>query len=388
MRGTYVTALVITGAVAIWLLSGLLTAEEGVSEHPSLAQSNALAGNADDRPPTAVRAKVIHARMRPEQISVRGRTENKRTVAVRAETQGRVVARPVERGEKVESGDLLCRIAVEDRQARITQGKEGVNQARLEYLGSLKLKDRGFQSATAIAQARARLATAQAQLEAAALDLERTYIRAPFDGIVEDVELEVGDYAQSGTACARIVDLDPMLLVGQIAERDAHRVSVGSPATGRLATGAEVSGPISFVGQQAEPETRTYRIEITVPNPDYALRSGVTTEIDIRVGELLAHKITPALFALDDEGRLGVRIVDADRRVRFRHVDVVADEHDGAWVTGLPSETMLITVGQEYVVAGDRVAVEMQAPGADDSPDELPILARGARGEGAAPGPS
>ena len=386
MRGTYITALVITAVVAIWLLSGFLTAEEGVSEHPSLADANALlAGRADDEAPTSVRAKIIHARTRPEQITVRGRTENKRTVAVRAETQGRVVARPVERGDRVESGDLLCRIAVEDRQARVTQGKEGVNQARLEYLGSLKLKDRGFQSATAIAQARARLATAQAQLEAATLDLERTYIRAPFDGIVEDVELEVGDYAPSGTACARIVDLDPMLLVGQIAERDVYRVSVGLPAAGRLATGAEVSGPISFVGQQAEPETRTYRLEITVPNPDYALRSGVTTEIDIRVGELLAHKITPALFALDDEGRLGVRIVDADQRVRFQHVDVVADDHDGAWVTGLPWETTLITVGQEYVVAGERVAVEMQVPDADRSPEDLPVLAHG---EGAAAGPS
>ena len=363
MRGTYITALVITVVVGVWLLSGLLTATDAVEVHPSLAEANLLvAESADKGVPTAVRARVIHAQSHPERLTVRGRTENKRTVEVRAETRGRVTARPVERGHRVDAGDLLCRIAEEDRKARIRQGREAVNQARLEYAGSLKLKDRGFQSATAIAQARARLATAYAQHEAAELDLERTYIRAPFAGVIEDVLVEVGDYAQSGTACARIVDLDPMLLVGQLTERDVHRVAVGAPTTGALATGATVDGAISFVGQQADPETRTYRVEVTVPNPDYALRSGVTTEIDIRVGELLAHKITPAVLALDDEGNLGVRIVDPDERVRFRHIEVVADEADGIWVTGLPRQTTLITVGQELVVAGERVDVQLQAP--------------------------
>ena len=249
-----------------------------------------------------------------------------------------MVARPVERGDAVTAGDLLCQIAAEDRQSRVDEGDEGVNQARLEYAGSLKLKDRGLQSETAIAQARARLATAEARREAAALDLERTYIRAPFEGVVEDVQLEVGDYAQSGTPCARIVDLDPMLLVGQLTERAVDRVAVGSPATGRLSTGAEVSGTISFVGYEADPGTRTYQVEVTVPNPDYGLRSGVTTQIDIRLGSVLAHKITPAVFALDDEGRLGVRIVGPDDHVQFRLVEVVADDRDGVWVTGLPGK--------------------------------------------------
>ena len=378
MRRTYITAIVIALAVGVWLLSGFLTAGERIAEHPSLADANASqTSRADDAASTSVRARAIEARVLPEKLTVRGRTENKRTVEVRAETRGRVVARPVERGDTVEADDLLCRIAVEDRQARITQGRESANQARLEYLGSLKLKDRGFQSATAIAQARARLATAQAQLKAAVLDLERTYIRAPFAGVVEDVELEVGDYAQSGTACARIVDLDPMLLVGQITERDVHRVSVGASTVGRLATGATVTGAISFVGQQADAGTRTYRIEVTVPNAEYALRSGVTTEIDIQVGEILAHKITPAVFALDDDGKVGVRIVDADSRVRFRHVDIVADERDGVWVTGLPRETTLITVGQEFVVAGERVAVQMQASESADDAASPPVIASG-----------
>ena len=376
MRGTYIAATVIAVAIGIWLLSGFLTADDRVSEHPSLAETNAR-GSTDADAPTPVRARTVHASIRTEELTLRGRTENKRTVEVRAETSGRVVARPIERGDAVGSGDLLCRIAEEDREARIAQGRENVNQARLEYAGSMKLKDRGLQSDTAIAQAKARLATAEAQLEAALLDLERTFVRAPFAGVVEDVQLEVGDYAQPGTACARIVDLDPMLLVGQIAERDVDRVEVGARAAGRLSTGAAVNGEVSFVGYQADPRTRTYRVEVTVPNADYALRSGVTTEIDIHVGELLAHRITPALFALDDEGRLGVRIVGEGDRVEFRHVEVVADESGGAWVIGLPRQTTLITVGQEFVAAGERVLVQLTTDPAEDADEAPPVLASG-----------
>lgn len=377
MRKTYITAAVIALATVLWFVSGALTAGEGPTEHPSLAEANERArAEVGDMPPTSVRGRVIHAVALPERVKLRGRTENKRTVEVRAETSGRVVERPVERGTQVAAGDLLCRLAVEDRNARLAQAEAAVEQARIEYEGSLRLQDRGFNSETAIAQAKARLATAQAQREAAVLDVQRTAVRAPFAAVVEDAPLEIGDYAQPGTVCASLVDLHPMLLVGSVSERDVSRFGIGANADGQLMTGQTVSGPVSFVGQQADRGTRTYRVEVTVPNPDYTLRSGITTEIAIDVGAVEAHKISPAVLALDDAGNVGVRIVDAENRVRFQHVAIVADADDGVWVRGLPAVTTLITVGQETVVAGERVDVQFQS--------ERPLAPTGASGSGAA----
>ena len=377
MRKTYITAAVIALATVLWFVSGALTAGEGPTEHPSLAEANERArAEVGDMPPTSVRGRVIHAVALPERVKLRGRTENKRTVEVRAETSGRVVERPVERGTQVAAGDLLCRLAVEDRNARLAQAEAAVEQARIEYEGSLRLQDRGFNSETAIAQAKARLATAQAQREAAVLDVQRTAVRAPFAAVVEDAPLEIGDYAQPGTVCASLVDLHPMLLVGSVSERDVSRFGIGANADGQLMTGQTVSGPVSFVGQQADRGTRTYRVEVTVPNSDYALRSGITTEIAIDVGAVEAHKISPAVLALDDAGNVGVRIVDSENRVRFQHVAIVADADDGVWVRGLPAVTTLITVGQETVVAGERVDVQFQS--------ERPLAPTGASGRGAA----
>ena len=365
MRKTHLTALLIVLATGVWLASGYFSGVDAVADHPSISEQNAHSkANGARREPTVVRAQTLTASAFSDEVKIRGHTENKRTVEVRAETQGRVVDRPVERGTHVAAGDLLCRLAVEDRPARVSQAKEAVNQAQIEHEGSLRLQDGGFQSKTAIAQAKSRLATAEAQLEAATLDFERTFIRAPFGGVVEQTLLEVGDYAQPATPCARIVDLDPMLLVGQVSERDVSRLAIGATAVGVLASGETATGTISFIGHQADPATRTFRVEATVANPDHRLLSGATAEIAIVVGEVGAHQISSAVLTLDDAGQMGVRTVDANGRVHFRPVEIVADADHGVWVTGLPSRVTLITVGHQLVVDGERVEVRLE-DGAD-----------------------
>jgi multidrug efflux system membrane fusion protein len=374
MRATYITATVIALVILGWLLSGQL-GSDGAPRHETLAEQNRqAAAHSEDRELTRVRARIISASPQMQYVVLRGKTENKRTVSVKAETAGRIIARPVERGSRVEEGELLCRISMEDRYASLTESREGVNQAQIEYAGSLKLKERGFQSETAIAQSKARLAAARARLERSELEIQRTYIRAPFAGVVEDVSQEVGDYVSTGATCVTIVDLDPMLLVGRVAEKNVHALQLDQPVIGVLSDGRKVNGPVTFIGQQSDPATRTYLVEIQVDNPDYSLRSGLTTEIRIPVREVMAQKISPALFALDDAGNIGVRTVNENGKVEFHHVQIVRDELDGVWVSGLPAVTTLITVGQELVVPGELVDVDYEA--ASEMPAAVPQESR------------
>lgn len=360
MRGTYITAGVIALLIVLWLLSGAVGNDE-VANHPSLAETTReRTAEAQDSAPTRVRARVINAVPQVQQVVLRGRTENKRTVEVKAETSGSVVERPVERGSEVKAGDLLCRISMEDREAGLHEAQAALEQARIEHQASLRLQEKGFQSETAIAQAKARLAAAEAQVARRALDIERTFVRAPFAGVVENVHLEIGDYVSPGGGCVTIVDMNPMLLVGSVSERQVADLEIGQMVTGELADGRSVQGPIKFVGQQADPATRTYPVEVEVANPEYDLRSGITTRMQIPVNNVLAHKISPALFALDDEGRIGVRTVNGQNRVEYHHVQIVRDAVDGVWVTGLPEMTTLITVGQELVVPGQQVELSFE----------------------------
>ena len=355
MRSTYIWASAIAVFLTVWLVSGQINSAPVVID-PSIAEQNRMEEEiGSDSIPTRVRAERIRAVEKIRYTNIRGKTQNKRTVNARAELVGRVVERRVERGDVVATDAVLCELSIEDRQTALIEAQELVRQARIDYQGALKLEAKGFNSDSAIAAAKARLASTAAQLKRRQLNIEKTLIRAPFAGVVEDVHVEIGDYVNPGQGCATIVDLNPMLMVGRVSEKDVLDLKLGELATGVLTDGRTVQGPVTFVGQQSDPQTRTYAVEIQLNNTDGALRSGITAEIKIPVDRVLAQRVSPALFALDDRGEIGIRVLDSDNIVHFHNIEIITEGPDGVWVTGLPNETAIITVGQEMVVAGERV---------------------------------
>ena len=355
MRSTYTWASAIAVFLTVWLVSGQINSAPVVID-PSIAEQNRVEEEiGSDSIPTRVRAERIRAVEKIRYTNIRGKTQNKRTVNARAELVGRVVERRVERGDVVTTNSVLCELSIEDRQTALIEAQELVRQARIDYQGALKLEAKGFNSDSAIAAAKARLASTAAQLKRRQLNIEKTLIRAPFAGVVEDVHVEIGDYVNPGQGCATIVDLNPMLMVGRVSEKDVLDLKLGELATGVLTDGRTVQGPVTFVGQQSDLQTRTYAVEIQLDNTDGALRSGITAEIKIPVDRVLAQRVSPALFALDDRGEIGIRVLDSDNIVHFHNIEIITEGPDGVWVTGLPNETAIITVGQEMVVAGERV---------------------------------
>src|SRR5690606_32345323 len=101
--------------------------------------------------------------------------------------------------------------------------------------------------------------------------------------------------------------------------------------------------------------TRTFRVELAVPNPDNKLPAGMTAEIRLPAGESEAHFLSPALLSLDEQGNIGVKTVDEHDVVRFHEVEIIRSASDGVWVTGLPDEVTVITVGQGFVAVGEKV---------------------------------
>jgi multidrug efflux system membrane fusion protein len=355
MRATYITACIIGVLLVLWLGSGQLREKPAPPASNIAEQNRRVAVMREERAATKVRIQTIHASRQERIVSIRGRTQNKRSVMVRSQIDGLLVNRHVERGDVVSEGQLLCELSVEDRDAAVTEAKAVFDQARIEQEGSLKLARQGLQSETAIAQATARLASAAAEVERSQLNKSRLKITAPFDGVVEAVHLEQGQYVVPGSECITLVDLDPMLLIGNVTENELPYFSQGLQAKAILPTGRELVGHISFVAKTSDADTRTYPIEIHVPNENFEIPSGVTAQIKIPVESVLAQKISPALLVLDDTGMIGVRVVDAVNIVHMHHVEIIRDELDGIWVSGLPDVAQVIVVGQQSVVAGEKV---------------------------------
>jgi multidrug efflux system membrane fusion protein len=355
MPKNVISALIVAACLLLWLGSGIVLDDPAPRDHAALAVEGQAVAVAGSKNLKQVRVEVIRAESRTRFLVLRGRTESKRMVDVKAEIAGKVVSRPVERGMQVVAGDLLCELAVDDREAAVAEAEAALVNARIEHKGSLKLKKEGLLSEVAIAGSDAKQEAARAQLHRQRLNLERTKITAPFDGVVEDLQMNAGDYAVPGASCATLIELDPMLISADVTEAEVESLRLGDRVAGRTSVGRELEGLVTFVGKQSDPVTRTYPVEITVANGDYSVRSGLTVNVRIGLDEVPAHQISPALFTLGDTGDIGVRTVDDSNRVAFQTVRIVEDGPEGVWITGLPNTTHLITVGQEFVSAGEIV---------------------------------
>jgi multidrug efflux system membrane fusion protein len=353
MRNSIITALILAVIGVGWIASGQFgTDDPAVATNGDTASATSAQGS---KAPMRVRVADLEAVMRVERVDVTGRTEASRTVQVRAETHGQVRELLGQRGDNVEKGSPIARLRLDDRPAKLAEAKASLRQREIEFKAAQSLKEKGFRSETEEAAAQARLDSAHAVVEQMEIDIARTSFRAPFDGMINSGHIELGDYVRVGDIAATVVDLDPMLVVGNVSERQVNSLHEGMPGIIRLIDGTERDGIIRFVAPVAEASTRTYRIELEIPNADVSIRDGLTAEIEIPVSEADAHFVTPSTLTLNDDGIVGVKVVTRDNMVSFQPVEIIADEPDGVWLGGLPRTIRLITVGQEFVLDGERV---------------------------------
>ncbi len=344
----WLLAVLVTGVVLLWIASGYV----GRSITGPHAESS---GTTATQATVRVQAKVQSAQPITRYISVYGRSAPARAVKVRAETDGRVEAIVAKRGERLNAGDTILRLDLRDRQARLEQARAGVTEHKTAYEGQLKLKTEGYVSDTQIAETLAKLETARAELIRAKLDLQYRVIRAPFDGVILERPVELGDFVRAGDEIANFVDNTRVIITGSIAEQDARYVSAGRVASAELVTGQKLTGRIRYLAPVADESTRTFTVELEIPNPDGSLPAGVTAEMRIPGGEIMAQKVAPSLLTLDTDGTIGLKAVDDFNRVVFYPVEIARTDTDGVWVSGLPETTSIITVGQGYAQVGELV---------------------------------
>jgi multidrug efflux system membrane fusion protein len=361
LKKQQLVAIVIFIAVVAWMLiprEGISTAVEAKPDVlVSAAPEGSNAGEGLETP--LVRTLAVSEEDYTQQIRIRGRTQAFRHVTVRAEEPGKLISEPVARGARVSQGDVLCELAIDARDANLSESLSRLEQTQFEYRASLDLQKRGLQSEAIVAQQKAAVSAAEAAVSRAELALARTKILAPFDGVVETRSVELGDLLNVGAVCASVLDDSPMLLVGLVPEQNITALEVGSLVEAELGTGMRISGHVTYLARAADTSSRSYRIEVEVDNSNTSIREGITAELLVDAQDLRAHQIPSSALTLDDTGEIGVKILDRNNVVQFQRVNIIGDSsnrlNSGVWVTGLSGSTTLVTIGQEIVFPGQRV---------------------------------
>ena len=336
-------ALVIILATLVWLASGLFA-----NEAPSKL-------NQPEVSPTKVSVGHFDVQDFVPMLALNSHTQPNRVVNLKAQIAGTVESVPGQRGAMVEKNQSICVIEAEERPQRLMQAKAKLQQAQIAYTGAQQLKTAGYQSDLAIAQAKANLEVAKLELTLSQNDVDSLNIKAPFSGIVEERPVEVGDFLTAGQPCAKLVELSPIKVVAEVSESDVVNLQIGDKASALFDDYPSKSAVISYIAHQANPVTRSYRVEAVVKNTDLQLRSGVSGQLQLRMDSVKAHLIPASLILLDADGHTMVRAVDQQNLVTQHKVIVVGEAENGLWVTGLPAMIDLITVGQNYVTQGERV---------------------------------
>ena len=290
------------------------------------------------------------------EIILRGRTEAARYVEVESETSGLVISDPLRKGAAVRQGQVLCQLDIGPRQANLDEARARLAEAELNRDTAEQLASEGYATQTRQTAAIAQFRSAAAAVERAEDEIRRAEMAAPFEGILESDAAEIGSYMRAGSLCARVIQLDPIKVSGFIPETIVDSVRVGQSATATLISGAEIEGRITFISKSADPQTKTFKIEVEAENRDLAIRDGITAEISILSSGLSAHFIPTSAMTLDNSGQLGVRAV-VDGAARFYPARIVRDAVDGVWLSELPEELNVIVVGHEFVSDGTPVAV-------------------------------
>jgi multidrug efflux system membrane fusion protein len=390
-----------------WIGSGQLTkvnAQDDTSDSSKLNDTKFEKVKIEDNG-NKVEIKEYNFSQIDQSIELQGQTTHNKKIDVKSETTGNITNINFKRGDKVNKGDELIRISIENRKEllnsakkdierlnkelglneknkinRLSQNKELIKLYEIEFASAKQLIDKGLSSKSKLSLAsfnlanarsdqediminfqsqqssiEAQIANVKSQLKNIELDISNTLINSPFSGIISEKMVEESEYITPGNPMFTIINLNPIKIQGYLSEFDVNKVNLGTKAIIENTNGIKKEGIISFISPSAETSTRTFEITIEADNSDLSFRSGITTKITIAGSELKAHKIPPSILTLLDDGTVGVKAVDEENIVVFFPTTSVKDTIDGIWVSGLPDKVNLIVTGQEYVAVGESI---------------------------------
>ncbi len=351
IRFHQLAALVVLIGFAGWVATGKFSSVGSASAEAEQAKAVAQA------PPQVRTVAVVapphiqHARA----IRMSGQTEANQRASLAVRSNGVIDRIMVKQGDRVKPGELILALAAEEKTAAIEMARQVLLQRQAEADAAERLVKTGSMAKLQADNARSGLATARSLLEAATAEVTRNEVRAPFDGVVDRVPVETGSSVMQGALVATILNLDPILAVGEVSERDLGYLNTGDEAEIRLISGQIVKGKVRYISRDASPQTRTFRIEVAIPNGDGSVPAGMTAEITLRAAPTDAVILPRSVATLSKKGELGIRAVDKDGKVTFHPIDLVDDTPTGLVLAGIPADARVIVAGQDLVTEGDQV---------------------------------
>ena len=272
-------------------------------------------------------------------------------VRVAAEVAGRIEKIGCREGRPCKQGEKMIELNKDLLQAEFDQAKAQSDFDRREVQRLTEIWS-GATSPTELDIARTKAEASQAAFDAASARMKRATIAAPVGGILNQLLVEEGEYVSTGQEVAEIVDIRKAKVIVHVPERDIGYVELRDEATVILGlpTNGERTGTVTYIGELADEQTRTTRVEIEVDNEPKLLRSGQIVRVRM-TRQVLENVIMIPLRAVIplEEGYAAYVVEEGVARRRSVMLGFIQI------TDGLTAGDRLIVEGNRYVAPGQRV---------------------------------
>ncbi len=307
-----------------------------------------------------VRTQILKQVSFSPKICTTATTKPSKILEVKAEVSGKLSKKLVSKGDNVKKGDILFKIDLDDRIERKSQAEAQLERFKLEYQVAKKLQKKNFSTETNLAAAKANLEGAKTQLAQIKLEIENISITAPFDGIINTTYTEEGDFITTGKALAELITISPIVFDTSITEQNISKIKIGTTGTATTLSGINAKGSVSYISSIANAQTRTFAVELKAINEDNQILAGLTAELCLNNDDIITHTISPSIISLDPSGNIGVKTVTSDNKVKFLPIEIINSSSNTTWVTGLPANVQVITIGHGFVKDGEQVKATIE----------------------------
>lgn len=344
-----IMAIAIFSAVGAWLVVGSLAAEP-------LEQPIALSEQFPNQL-SSVMVRDSQASHISELLELTGTTQANKELALVFEASGRVVSINKTRGQKVSKGEIIAQLDTRDLEAQLASARSTVEARRQDLEATRSLVGRGLQNQTQLASAQAVYDQAVAQRASLEIAISNSKLEAPFDGVLEQLGLELGSFVSAGQQVGKLLNYEPLIIQVEVPEADINRIEIGSSAQVKLLAGGQhFDAKVDFISSSARSSTRTFLVELKNSEPLSLQVSGLTARVNFQLPGVVAHFVSPALLQLTEDGQLAIRVVEEGRVVEHP-ISIIRTQTDGVWISGLEPQSLIITRGQGFVSPGEQVSL-------------------------------
>lgn len=315
----------------------------------------------DVRQAIKVRTMESKAASKSTILQFNGVTKSHKSITIRPEVAGAVTKVFAKDGDFLKAGSVILKIDEENRKKLYQQAESELGSARIQFEAARITYEKKFSSKNYFIEANSKLKMAEASLESARRALEKTSIKAPFDGYIEAIKVKEGDYVSNsiGSVIGQFSSLDSLIATAYASQADLDFINNAKEATVISASDNKIPGKITFVGRVADASTRTFPVEISVDNKQQLLRIGESVTVELKGNSTEGlHYIPKSSVVLDSLGKISIKTLGPDGSVATKCVIIKDEDSNGFWISGLDDIESIITMGASFVAEGEKVQVE------------------------------